>query len=489
MNMASAGQVFKYKVDVEKKPGELEVDFEKKVGLTRTLISAMACQPFFCVMGWVGGDDYEPILNCMIKNEPKKFRKLVNADMVTFTKQSFVYDWLMASISPDVKKKFYYYLDTKERLERMERISRMCRNEKWACPLDLRDFHVQFGPKQHQRFIDCLLRRTKTIRDPNIKKEMEYMLIELRKELTFGTAEFTCILPGQDNNFDSVFLRQQRDNPFIREAIGLKNIEYNSENLTDLNQTKSTFHFKVSNGILSGWKLTSLMGSTYNLTLSSFISSLSFRIFKLYPSDLVIQGDDTHFKTRFLSQALFHFSAVNAIGKDAHPKKQFISSRYSEFLKTVFDMKKHANNYSPARMITSLCYEKSNRPVRTERNGWFKDIVDTWNLFLMRIPDESRRNYIVNKGYPALSVKTRFKLQGLTNNDLKELLSNPPRLGQYLLGPITSKASLVTNKGEIKPDRGWMRAIVKKFTPIYEMKKITGDRWTGVNSLIQGVVK
>lgn len=487
--MASAGQVFKYKVEIEKKAGELEVEYEKKVGLTRTLISAMACQPFFCVMAWVGGDDYEPVMNCMIKNEPKKFRKLVNADMVTFTKQSYIYGWLMSSIAPDVKKKFYYYLDTKERLERMERISRMCKNEKWACPLDLRDFHVQFGAKQHERLIDALMRRTKSVKDPNIRKEIEHLLTELRKELTFGTAEFTCLLPGRDNNFDTVFAQQRLNDPFFREAVGLKKINYESEYLSDQDKSKSSFEFKVSNGILSGWKLTSLMGSTYNLTLSSFLSYFGFNLFKLYPSDLVIQGDDTHFKTRFLSHALFHFSAVNAIGKDAHPKKQFISSRYTEFLKTVYDMKKRCNNYSPARMITSLCYEKSNRPVRTERNGWFKDIVDTWNLFLIRIPDESRRNFIVNKGYPSLSVKTRFKLQGLSPADISELLSNPPRLGQYLLGPITSKHSLINKNGEIKKDRGWMRAIVKNFTPIYEMQRIPGDRWTGVNYLVQGMIK
>ena len=129
--MASPGQVFKFKVDIEKTAEAVEeVEYEKNVGLTRTLISAMAGDNFYKVFAWVGGKEYTPIMNCMIKNEPKKFRKLVNADMVTFTKQSFVYHWIMASMESDVKKKFYYYLDTKERLEKMERISRMCKNEK-----------------------------------------------------------------------------------------------------------------------------------------------------------------------------------------------------------------------------------------------------------------------------------------------------------------------------------------------------------------------
>jgi hypothetical protein len=275
----------------------------------------------------------------------------------------------------------------------------------------------------------------------------------------------------------------------IREYLDRGHIEYKTEYLDVPDQTKSTFNFKVSNGILSGWKLTSLMGSTYNLTLSSFVTALSFGVFKLFPSDLVIQGDDTHFKTRFLSHALFHFSAVNAIGKDAHPKKQFISSRYTEFLKTVYDIRSHTNNYSPGRMISSLCYEKSNRPIRTERNGWFKDIVDTWNLFLVRIPDESRRNYIVNKGYPALALKTRFKLQGLNKTDLSELLSNPPRISQYLLGPVTSRRALVCSNGTVKKERSWMRAIVRKFIPIYEMQRLANDRWHGLGTMVNGIVK
>lgn len=482
--MASPGQVFKFKVDIEKTAEAVEeVEYEKNVGLTRTLISAMAGDNFYKVFAWVGGKEYTPIMNCMIKNEPKKFRKLVNADMVTFTKQSFVYHWIMASMEPDVKKKFYYYLDTKERLEKMERISRMCKNEKWACPLDLRDFHVQFGTVQHQRFIDCLARRSKSIQDRKIRREIEHLLAELRSELTYGTAEFTCILPGKENDFRSVVSKDR-----ISKLIKLNKISYKDQYIEETQQTKSKFEFKISNGILSGWKLTSLMGSTYNLTLTTFLSSMGFRVFGLYPSDTIVQGDDTHFKTRYLCHALYHFAGMNSIGKDAHPKKQFISSRYTEFLKTVYDMRHNTNNYSPGRMISSLCYEKSNRPVKTERVGWFKDLVDCWNLFLIRIPDVGRQNFIINKGYPLMSIRTRFKLQGLPQDDLRQLMCNPPRLGKYLLGPITPHFKMVQADGMFRKDRPWMRATVAQFEAVYKMRKVDDEKWRGVQTMTEGIL-
>ena len=88
-----------------------------------------------------------------------------------------------------------------------------------------------------------------------------------------------------------------------------------------------------------------------------------------------------------------------------------------------------------------------------------------------------------------MSIKTRFKLQGLSNADMTELLSNPPRLSQYLLGPITSKKSLVLSNGNLKQDRGWMRAIVNSFVPIFRMRKVTGDNWSGVSNLIENIVE
>lgn len=485
INMASPGQVFRFKVEIEKtEEATEEIEYEKQAGLTRTLISAMAGDNFYKVMAWVGGREYVPVMNCMIKNEPKKFRKLVNADMVTFTKQSFVYQWIMAAIEPDVKKKFYYYLDTKERLEKMERISRMCKNEKWACPLDLRDFHVQFGTVQHQRFIDCLKRRSVSIQDRRIRREIEHMLHELRTELTYGKAEFTCMLPGEHNNFTDV-IRSEK----IKKLIQQSKITYEEKFIEETDQTKNKFVFEISNGILSGWKLTSLMGSTYNLTLTTFLSSMGYRVFGLFPSDTIVQGDDTHFKTRYLCHALFHFAAMNSIGKDAHPKKQFISSRYTEFLKTVYDMRHCSNNYSPGRMISSLCYEKSNRPVKTERVGWFKDIVDCWNLFLIRIPDVARRSFIINKGYPLMSLRTRFKLQALPQEDLRQLMCNPPRLGKYLLGPISPQTKIIQADGSFKKDRGWMRAIVAQFNGVYKMRKIEGEKWRGVQSMTESILE
>lgn len=106
------------------------------------MLAAIGGSHFYKIAGWVGGPNYEPLLSCMIKCEPKKFRKLVNADMVAFTKQSFVYDWIDCALKANSKEKFHYFLPPKKRLVKSRRISTMCSGEKWACPLDLRDFHI-----------------------------------------------------------------------------------------------------------------------------------------------------------------------------------------------------------------------------------------------------------------------------------------------------------------------------------------------------------
>ena len=479
LNLASSGYVFKFKTTLEKiDPSHDEVG-QKDISLTKTLLSAIGGKSFYRILMWTGGASFHPVSSCIIKKEPKKFRKLINADMVAFVKQTLLYDWILVGADPETKNAFYYFLDAKDRVERLERISTVSRNEKWSCPVDLKDFHVQFGKRHHSMFLRCLRRRTHTIQDKVCREEIEYVIDELENDMTKGTAEFNVSLDGKDNDFSRAIQRRG-----IWDYIHSKQIEYTSQYNEMRGKTNSMFKFAISNGILSGWKLTSLLGSSYNMMVTTLLSSLGLPIFQNFPSDLVVQGDDTHFKTRYLMHSLYHFSMVNSIGKVAHTKKQFISSRYTEFLKAIYDMKERRNHYIPARMITSLCYEKENTPVSKDRKAWPKDIVDNWNLFLVRIPDDARRNYIINRGYPRSAFKSRFKLSGVNVDFLEQYFSNPPRLSQYLLGPLTRLEDIVEEDGTIKQGRQWMRCVVKEFPRVFQKRhESNSSSWVGITDL------
>lgn len=399
--------------------------------------------------------------------------------MVAFVKQTLLYDWIVVAADSETKNSFYYFLDCKDRVERLERISTVSRNEKWSCPVDLKDFHVQFGKRHHNMFLRCLRRRTNTIQDRVCREEIEYVIDELENDMIKGTAEFNVSLDGKDNDFSRAIQRKG-----IWDYINSKQIEYTWQYNELRGKTNSMFKFAISNGILSGWKLTSLLGSSYNMMLNTLLSSIGLPIFQNFPSDLIVQGDDTHFKTRYLMHSLYHFSMVNSIGKVAHTKKQFISSRYTEFLKAIYDMKERRNHYIPARMITSLCYEKENTPVSKDRKAWPKDIVDNWNLFLIRIPDEARRNYIINRGYARNAFRTRFKLSGVNADFLEQYFSNPPRLSQYLLGPLTKLDDIIEEDGTFKMNRQWMRCVVKEFPRVFQKKQEPNTAtWVGVADL------
>ena len=85
--------------------------------------------------------------------------------------------------------------------------------------------------------------------------------------------------------------------------------------------TLNNIGIDVNNGILSGWKLTSIMGSIYNNTTNMLTNFWHLNKFGVIPTNYATMGDDTHFKCRFGAQALFHVGFVNAIGKEAHPQK------------------------------------------------------------------------------------------------------------------------------------------------------------------------
>ena len=72
---------------------------------------------------------------------------------------------------------------------------------------------------------------------------------------------------------------------------------------------------------MSGWKMTSLFGSTFNLSLNKMCDLWTM----INGGDTVynvnVMGDDSHLKRRLLIESLNHINFVNALDKVAHPSK------------------------------------------------------------------------------------------------------------------------------------------------------------------------
>ena len=86
LKMSSSGTVYKVKSDLTKCEGAPETEFEKQVTITKTLLAALGGAEIYKILVWVCGEDFNPQLGSHIKYEPKKCRKIVNSDVVSFVK-------------------------------------------------------------------------------------------------------------------------------------------------------------------------------------------------------------------------------------------------------------------------------------------------------------------------------------------------------------------------------------------------------------------
>lgn len=286
--------------------------------------------------------------------------------------------------------------------------------EKWSVPMDMKDFHVQFGPSNHRAFADCLLRKIATVRDSNTRSELQYILTTLRDELCRGELLYLDKTDPSES-LEKAYEQIKKDNTgttlhgsFQQKKLTRYNVK--KEKQTPLLYTQNNMKIDVNNGILSGWKLTSIIGSIYNNTTNMLTNFWHLNRFGLVPTNYATMGDDTHFKCRFGTQALFHVGFVNAIGKEAHPQKQFFSTYKSEFLKKIYNINEKTISSAPCSMISSILFERENKKSKANNKDCIKDIIDMWNLMLVRIPDEDRVNHIVDGQYAQKSVQIRFKL-------------------------------------------------------------------------------
>jgi hypothetical protein len=422
------------------------------------------------------------------------------------------------ALPENVKNKIFTLIHPRNKVLTIERILRNYQGEKWAVPMDLKDFHVQFGPTNHKTLMRCLERRLLTIRDSNIRREIKYLLSTLKDELCRGNLMFTKKTERSENlesAYDELdqklkqhilsgfkYIKQdfnQIEEPKADQGEeGEEREEIKKNKRPSSDKCQNTFVFRVKNGLLSGWKLTSLMGSIYNNSTNTFCNFWHLNRFGLVPTNYITQGDDTHFKCRFMSQSMFHIGLVNSIGKIAHPKKQFFSTYMTEFLKKLYDLNEQKMHYSPCRMISSILFEKENRKSKANNKNNMKDIIDVWNLFLIRIPNEKRREYIVKKNYAQNCVRFKFKFHSgknkLSADQMCKLFSTPSNINGYLLGPLTDKSKLYQNDTSNYENLGFnmMDRYFEAEMFDYKLKYIPhceANNWKGINSMVSDMVK
>ena len=89
---------------------------------------------------WASGEYYNPLLRLHLKLEQKKIRNIANSDLVSFVKQTFIYEWIQKSFNEFTRERIYSLLRPTQKVRRVERILKCFEYEKWCLPMDLKDF-------------------------------------------------------------------------------------------------------------------------------------------------------------------------------------------------------------------------------------------------------------------------------------------------------------------------------------------------------------
>lgn len=394
---------------------------------------------------------YTPMFSLNLKKESKKLRHIINADLVSFVKQSFVHDWLIDALSDITKEKVNSLLTPTQRLSLLYRMQMSFFGEKWCTPIDMKDFHFHFGKSHFESFTKVLGQRVeKAIGTPQILEDMQHILKHLRKELGEGDVMYT-IKTDEEGLFEEYKKKKtiRKEDKAVIKAKKLQeqmkpNGDQNIQTPTGAQEKKRpkfiyNINMKVKNGLMSGWKMTSLFGSLFNIVLNRMCEQLSMELSCDILKDLNVLGDDTHFKQRYLVSSINHICFVNMINKHAHPDKQEISTVCTEFLKKKVNTLKKETNYSQNRMINGILYYKDFEIPEINKN-LIKDTIDIFNLFLTRakhfpkihekLNSEIMRNFLLN--FARSSNKDKY----FTEKEVQLFLDAPSLYSGFLGGPL-----------------------------------------------------
>lgn len=109
-------------------------------------------------------------------------------------------------------------------------------------------------------------------------------------------------------------------------------------------------------GILSGWKITSIGGSTANKAQTAYCMA----VHGIQERDywITVLGDDVVMKAHDQITSKRLAFTMNANGLKQHPDKTITSNRFNEFLRKLYDQKRKTIQAYPTRLIPSLIYRK-----------------------------------------------------------------------------------------------------------------------------------
>lgn len=109
-------------------------------------------------------------------------------------------------------------------------------------------------------------------------------------------------------------------------------------------------------GILSGWKITSVGGSTSNKAQTAYC--MAVHGIQEHDYWITVLGDDVVMKAHELITSKKLAFTMNANGLKQHPDKTITSHRYNEFLRKLYDSNNKVVQAYPTRLVPSLIYRK-----------------------------------------------------------------------------------------------------------------------------------
>lgn len=202
------------------------------------------------------------------------------------------------------------------------------------------------------------------------------------EQMTQSTAyNYICIDASRfDQNFPKWFIVYilERFAKLAAEAGDTQVVNICTEEIAQLNSLKvsvmnKTFEYK--NGLLSGWRITSLIGSMASAILCEYINSTLG-----VSMDYITQGDDIIMTSLQKRDPEVYTNICDEFGVDTHPDK-CLFGEVGEFLKYTYT--KDGIYGLPARGLRSLCYINPWLDANRERN--LNEIALGWQTLLSRM--------------------------------------------------------------------------------------------------------
>lgn len=443
----------------------------------------------------VYGSEYVPQLNCVLKKEAKKLRHVINADLISFSKQSFIHDWLKEALSPNIAKKINSLLNPRQRILSLFKMKSTLNFEKWCVPIDLKDFHHHFGKSHYNSFGRVLLQKLeKNVKSVEVRRDLFKILRVIGDDLSKGSLLFSF-----DSEEENLFTGYQFKYNEKWRITKQKKIKIEDET----QKFKYSLMFEVNNGLMSGWKMTSLFGSLFNLTLNDLSQFFTIIESSDLLFDLNVMGDDTHLKRRQLASSINHISFVNMCGKIAHPDKQIISPISSEFLKKKINTVTKNVSFSNNRTWSSLLFSSNSKKDILSTPNFIKDTVDLWNLFLSRIDSQLIRDNLIKRDYFKQYFIKFANLQTIGENKkekekdknhisecVAKMLNSPIIISGFMAGPLRSKLFPfgLDSPEVIDCSEKFVRVKAKKVLKIFELDYKPGN-CKGISTTVNKIMR